>query len=276
MRIKESNGMNTSTQQHPRDTGRRSKLYRFTAVTLRHVDLGETDRIVTIFSEQYGKQRLLAKGVRRPGNRNAGAMEPFTLVHGTAVKGRSLDIVTQVDTVRSFNYLRSTESLIARAGLFADLLDSLTLEDQPHKPVFDLTVASLDLLTEKQSPLRTTLVFEYGLLRELGYRPELRSCLRCGTEVEPVVNGFHFEEGGVLCERCARASGAESISVPALKILRLLDAGAVRRIFSLTIPHDVLLEVDALLAGYIRSISGRESTARQVIHELGLEYDANA
>lgn len=265
-----------ATHRTTQESGRRSKIYRFTAVTLRHVDLGETDRIVTVFSEQYGKQRLLAKGIRRPGNRNAGAMEPFTLVHGTAAKGRSLDIVTQVDTIRSFNHLRQTEPLIARAGLFAELLDSMTLEDQPHKEIFDLFVAALDLLTEKQSPLRTTLIFEYGLLTELGYRPELRSCLRCGNALEPVENGFHFEEGGVLCERCARASGAESISVPALKVLRLLDSGEVRRLLGLSIPDEVVREVDAILAGYFRSITGRESTARRVIHELGLEFDTSA
>ncbi|MFW6073956.1 MAG: DNA repair protein RecO [Chloroflexota bacterium] len=252
----------------------RSQIYRFTAVTLKHMELGETDRIVTVFTEEYGKHGLLARGIRRPGNRNAGAMEPFNVIRGTAVRGRTLNIMTQVETVKSFRELRHSEPLIATAGLFADLVDSLTLEEQPQKEIFDLLVASLDLLAEGESPARITLIFEYGLLRELGYRPELHTCLRCGAELEAVENGFDFQEGGVVCANCRRITGAEVVSVSALKLLRLLDDGAVRRVLSLSMSPEVILEVDSLLDGYIRSISGQESSARRVIRELGLEFDA--
>jgi DNA repair protein RecO (recombination protein O) len=81
-------------------------LYRDQGVVLRTIKLGETDRIVTIFTQGHGKIRAVAKGVRKPGSRFGARLEPTSHVALQCYKGRELDIVTQTETIESNRALR--------------------------------------------------------------------------------------------------------------------------------------------------------------------------
>src|ERR1044072_6260659 len=97
-------------------------LYRDTGVVLRVQKLGEADRIVTILTRRHGKFRAVAKGVRRTRSRWGARLEPFNHVDVQCYTGRSLDVITQAQTVDAFgagivgDYARSTAAL---AGLEA-------------------------------------------------------------------------------------------------------------------------------------------------------------
>ncbi|HEY0807443.1 MAG TPA: DNA repair protein RecO, partial [Pseudonocardiaceae bacterium] len=78
------------------------KLYRDTGVVLRVHKLGEADRIVTLITQRHGKVRAVAKGVRRTRSRFGARLEPFGHVDVQFYTGRSLDIVTQVETLDAF------------------------------------------------------------------------------------------------------------------------------------------------------------------------------
>jgi DNA repair protein RecO (recombination protein O) len=77
-------------------------LYRDTGVVLRVQKLGEADRIVTLLTRRRGKVRTVAKGVRRTRSRWGARLEPFNHVDVQCYTGRSLDVVTQAQTVDAF------------------------------------------------------------------------------------------------------------------------------------------------------------------------------
>src|SRR3954470_572871 len=77
-------------------------LYRDTGVVLRVQKLGEADRIVTILTRRYGKVRAVAKGVRRTRSRWGARLEPFNHVDVQCYTGRSLDVITQAQTLDAF------------------------------------------------------------------------------------------------------------------------------------------------------------------------------
>lgn len=250
---------------------RRSRLYRVRGIVLRRRDLGEADRIMTILTAEQGKRRVVAKGTRRPSSKLAGHLEPFCATRLLMARARNLDIISQAETIEHFARLRHSEAAIATAGYFAELIDALLPEDQQHEAVYELTFASLRLLDEGRSPRLVTHVFEMGLLRQLGYRPELARCLSCEADIQPEPNGFAFD-GGVLCPRCLRVRpDASSLSVNALKLMRSIDRGEIERLFSLRVPADTWAEVGDVLARYIARVTGRESSARRVMDSLGLE-----
>jgi DNA repair protein RecO (recombination protein O) len=253
------------------DGERRARLVRSRAIVLRRRDLGETDRILTVLSDRRGLIRLVAKGVRRPGSRLAGHLEPFSVSNVLIAKTRGLDIVTQAETVDAFGTLRVTEASIATAGYFAELVDLLLPEEQPHEGVFDLMRASLNLLDEGSDRKMVSFVFEMGLLRSLGYRPRLDPCLICGMMLTPARNGFSVE-GGVVCANCLQ-SRAECypLSVNALKLLRMIDRGEIERVLHLRVSAEVVREISDVLNAYVSRISGREPAALRVIRELQLE-----
>src|ERR1041384_6759165 len=83
-------------------TGFRTKLYRDDAVVLRVQKLGESDRIVTLFTRHRGRVRAVAKGVRRTTSRFGGRLEPFGHIDVQLMEGRSLDVVSQVEGIELY------------------------------------------------------------------------------------------------------------------------------------------------------------------------------
>jgi DNA repair protein RecO (recombination protein O) len=250
---------------------RRARLYRVRAIVLRRRDTGEADRIVTLFTAEHGKRRVVAKGTRRPGSRLAGHLEPFCAASLLVARTRTLDIVSQADTIEAFAAVRQTELGIATAGYLCELVDALLPEDQPQEQVYELLFAALRLLADGRNARLVRHVFEMGLLRQLGYRPELYVCVVCGVALEQEANGF-IPEGGVVCPRCLRLRpDAADLSVDALKLLRAIDRGGIDLLLRLRIPTRIWDEVDVALARYLERITGRESHAMRVLGQLRLE-----
>jgi DNA repair protein RecO (recombination protein O) len=263
----------TTGHQPATQDDRRARLYRVQAIVLRRRNLGEADRILTLFTREAGKLRCVARAARRPGSKIAGHTEPYMLANLLIARTRGLHIVSQAEGVRSFAQLRESEPAIASAGLMAERLDRLTGEDQAQPAIFELFESALDLLDRGESPERVQIIFDVGLLREAGFRPNLESCMQCGAVLEPEPNGFRFDSGGVVCPRCMAAGGElRPISVGALKVLRLIDRGEIGRFLALRAPEHVLRETQALLSDYVAWITGRDSPASRVIRDLRLEY----
>lgn len=250
---------------------RRTRLYNSRGIILRRRDLGEADRIVTIYTNEFGKRPFVARGSRKTTSRIAGQLEPFSLVQIFVARTRGLHIISQVEAVEIYQSMRVNEVAITVAGMFAELVDWMTPEDQPISGVFDLLQASLTLLDRGRDSGLVTIAFQLGLLRHLGYRPELYRCGVCGNELQPGENGFSLETG-VVCLNCrSNAPSVLPISLDALKLLRAIDRGQLSGLLDLKINPAVLSESDSILAAYIQRITGKESRARQVFRDLRLQ-----
>src|ERR687883_716038 len=93
----------------------RQRLYRTPAVVLKRTDLGEADRIVTLFTRDHGKIRAVAKGVRRTTSRSAGHLEPFILTDLSLAVGKELDVISQAETRNAFREVREDLILTTHA-----------------------------------------------------------------------------------------------------------------------------------------------------------------
>jgi DNA repair protein RecO (recombination protein O) len=275
MRRRQEKGWPQIDEQQPaigdQPADRRARLYRARGIVLRRRDIGETDRVVTVFTAEHGRKRFVAKGSRRPGSKLAGHLEPYSATRLLIARARTLDIVSQAELIEPFAPLRGSEQGIATAAYLAELVDTLLPEDQEQEAVYELLFAGLRLLAEGRDALLVTHVFEMGLLRLLGYRPELHDCIVCRTPLEQEVNGFS-PDGGVVCRRCQRARPeAMPISVNGLKLLRAIDRGEIERLFKLRVQRETWDEVGDALNRYIVRVTGQESRSRRVLLELRLE-----
>jgi DNA repair protein RecO (recombination protein O) len=262
---------NPTTTASEHDVERRARLYRARGIVLRRQDLGEADRILTLFTAEHGKRRVVAKGTRRVSSRIAGHLEPFTAVRVLIARTRGLDIVSQVETIAAFSDLRAHEAAIASAGYFAELVDTFLPDDQANDVAWELLFGALNLLDQRHDARLVTLIFEMGLLRAVGYRPQLDPCIACGEVLRPLRNGFS-PEGGVVCDNCLPGRpDALPLGVNALKLLRAIDRGEIERLFAMRVPTDVWGELNPGLHAYITRVAGRESRALRVMLELRLE-----
>ncbi len=235
---------------------------------LRRRDLGEADRILIIFTDRVGKLSVVAKGVRRTKSRLAGHLEPFCRSSLLIAKGRNLDIVTQASLIEPFRNIHQNENLIAYAGYFADLLDLFSVEGQENHRAYELLLGTLDRLNTGTDPFVASLIFEFRLLALMGFKPELYKCIECGRQLMPEINGFSLA-GGVLCPDCrSNQPLTETISINALKFLRLVDQGDVEKVLHLRLSTELHAELDRTMRGYVSFVLEREPRSLTVLRTI--------
>jgi DNA repair protein RecO (recombination protein O) len=235
----------------------RQRLYRTPAVVLKRMDLGEADRIVTLFSRDEGKIRAVAKGARRTTSRSAGHLEPFTLTDVLFAVGRELDVISQADTLEAFRTIREDLQLTTHAYYLAELVDLLTEDHLENRAVFDVLVDGLHHLAANSADVKLVLVaFHLELLDALGYRPELRECVSCRAQIEPDRNHFSALLGGVLCPPCGhKEATARDLGTSALKLLRFVQLTRGEK--AVNAPPHVTREAEALLRDYAEHLVER-------------------
>ena len=231
---------------------RRKRLYRVSAIVLKRHDQGEADRLLTVFTRDRGKLTLLAKGVRKPASRKAGHIEPFTHVDLLAAKGKSLDLVTQAETIHAHRRLREDLVRSSWAYYVAELADVFTQDDDPNDLLFDLLLETLGRLDGDGEPALAVRYYELHLLALAGYQPQLFRCVQCSELLQPEVNFLSLERGGALCPQHG-ANRPETIALPVnvLKVLRFLQTRAWAEVSPLQISPATMGQVEALLKRYI-------------------------
>jgi DNA repair protein RecO (recombination protein O) len=196
-------------------------LYRDEGVVLRTQKLGEADRIVTLLTHRHGRIRAVAKGVRRTTSRFGARLEPFSHVDVQLAEGRSLDVVTQAETLAPYAGSLVADYARYTAGTaMLETADRMTAEEkQPAVQQYLLLVGGLRVLVGgARDP---GLVLDAFLLRSLavaGYAPSFELCARCGMPGPH--RFFAIAAGGAVCAGCRPAGSAS----PAADTLALLGA----------------------------------------------------
>jgi DNA repair protein RecO (recombination protein O) len=207
---------------HPGDLPfQRQRTIRVEAIVLRHMDWGEADRLIWLFTKEYGKLRAVAKGVRKARSRKAGHLEPFTRVSLLLARTKDIPLITQVETLDAFLPIHD-DLLRVTGGLYLlELLDRFTYEEGANLPIYRLlndSLARLSLAIDQDLVAR---YYEVRLLDYLGFRPQLFTCAQCGEEIKPENQYFSAQRGGMLCPNCGpTVNGSRPISLQALKYLR--------------------------------------------------------
>ena len=196
-------------------------LYRDEGVVLRAQKLGEADRIVTLLTREHGRVRAVAKGVRRTTSRIGARLEPFGHVDVQFYTGRTLDGVTQVETIASYganlvhDYARYTTG-----QAMLETAERMTPEEgEPAVQQYLLLVGGLRALVNAEHD--SSLVLDSYLVRSLavaGVAPSFDACARCGTPGPHA--SFSISSGGSLCA----ADRLPGSATPARDTLELLGA----------------------------------------------------
>jgi DNA repair protein RecO (recombination protein O) len=212
---------------------------------------------------------VVAKGVRRTSSRLSGHVQRFTQARLLIAKGRNLDIITQSEPVKFFRTLTDDLTLFAHASYAAELLDRLTEDHSENFPAYQLLSETFEALNAGADPAVTIRAYELHILSYMGYRPQLQECVRCAAVLQPIVNYFSPEMGGVLCYNCGQLERRSvELSVDALKVLRYLQ----RTIFGtgpkLRLSDQLRRELEQVMSSYTRYLLERDLKSAVFIHTL--------
>lgn len=237
----------------------RERTYRTEAIVLRRKDFGEADRVLTLFTPDRGKIRVVGKGIRKPRSRKAGHLELFTCSKLLLAKGRDLDVVTQAETVEAHRPLREDLLRGAYAAYAVELLDKFTPDEQENQELYELLRAALLWLGDAPDLALTARYYELHLLSLAGYQPELRQCVIGGEKIVAEDQFFSASEGGAVCAKCGELRPeVVPISMPALKHLRYFQATPYATAIVLKVRPAIHSEIERVLLRYITHILERQ------------------
>ena len=233
------------------------------ALVLRTTDWSETSRIATLWTREFGKVRVLAKGGRRLRSNFDSALDLLTLCSIVFLRksSGSLDLLTEAQVVQRFPRLSTDLPALYAAYYVAELLSDWTEDYDPHPSLFDEALETLRALGTAGVATGPRLArFELVLLQELGYSPVLEACAVCGKPDGIPGAGpslaFSAAAGGVLCAACQpRQRDRRPLSLAAWQALRALgESGeAWRREWG----PAVRAELRQVLGQYVTYLLGR-------------------
>jgi len=148
-----------------------SRLFTITGIIIKRSNYRDADRWLTVFSEERGKVKLLAKGIRKLNSKRSGQLELFNLVKLQVAEGRGANVAAEVELINSFPKFRHNLALVSSVYQLAEVIDALTPEESPRENVYGLLLAFIKH-AEVDDPiiLKSHLTrFEKELLVRLGF-----------------------------------------------------------------------------------------------------------
>lgn len=247
------------------------------AVVIRSFNYGESDRIVTFLTKDFGKLKGIAKGARRSRKRFQNALELFSHVRlGFFEKGgAALVRVDRCDILQSFKGIREDLKKICYGTYFLELIGEMAPEREAHPEAYDLLVFSLSSL--ETAPPREELlrIFETRALSIFGLRPSLHRCEGCKKTWQELRDRpslfFSIEKGTLLCDRCHGTIGLELVplSLGTARLIEQISRTELSKIERLRFTPQALLESRTLLAKFITHQLGKELRSLKVLKEMG-------
>ena len=146
-------------------------LYNIEAVNIKSRNTGEADKIITLFSKGKGKIQAVAKGARRPTSKFGGRLEVFCYNHLQLATARSLDIISQCETIESFYKIRENKEKLNAGFYIIKLVDIITEDRQRNDELFDLLLDALNVLQSSADPDILSRCFEAKLCEIEGFLP---------------------------------------------------------------------------------------------------------
>jgi len=246
--------------------------YKTNGFVLRSLNYGESDLIVTFYSNDFGKLKGIAKGAKRSKKRFANVFEPFSLTNIIfTLKSRDmLAFIESCEIIEHYDAVRCDLDKTLTASYFIDLTDHFSPEGKKNEYIFDLLQTFLKLLGKEKPTDTLVRFFEMRLLKLAGFEPVLDRCIICKI---PVTNCcayyFHAEEGGIKCAGCAKPQRfAQPVSAGALRTLLLGKDMDVDRIKSVALSDALARESRNILSGFITHILNREVKSLKIMEQV--------
>lgn len=233
-----------------------SRTYTTTGIILKRRDYQENDRLFCLYTKDFGKIDVVAKGTKKITSKLNGYLEPFYQVKLMIAKGKTFDKLANCNTLNCYMNLRNDSSLLGFAliNYLAEGTDGLISGHMVQTDKYNLLLETLDILenliitdilNKNERLLFIVNVYYVKLLALLGYQPEIMRCVICQRGILLTKNVFDFAKGGLVCEDCRKICLIEDyikVSDELIKILQLVKEKPLAYFIDLTVDSTVLKE----------------------------------
>jgi DNA repair protein RecO (recombination protein O) len=214
------------------------QTYKATGINLKSMPLGEADKILTILTREHGLIRAVAPGARKAKARLGGRCELFVVNELLLSKGRSLDRLSQAESIESYPRLSRDLAKLTVGQYWAEVVLHQTPSHDPNAPLFDLLCQRLAHLVDSEPGPAALIHLIYGVMQFLslaGVAPQVDCCCATGIRVTPEGLGsgrviFSPAAGGIVLPASEGSTAAEyNTEVDSLGNRQFLPSISTRR-----------------------------------------------
>ncbi len=142
------------------------------AIVLKTADLGETDRLLIIYSKEFGKIRVAARGIKKPESKSRYHLELLSYSQLILVEGKNFKIIKNAVLMDQFLSMRKDLEKMKIAFKIVDLIDELIVGEEKDENIWNLFLKTLKELNVGNQVSSIVQDFQDNLLKLLGYDPK--------------------------------------------------------------------------------------------------------
>lgn len=247
------------------DNGNFMPLFKTDAIVIRSFHYGESDKIVTFLTRDFGKIRGIAKGARRSKKRFQNALGLFSHLRLIFFDREGMGLIRAegCDVLNSFPKIRENIRKIFFGNYFLELVNEMAGEREINLEAFDLLLLFLSILEEMEPKEEQLRMFEIRMLSLFGYRPNMRRCDGCKKGLEELKETsnvfFSLPKGALVCERCSKMwDNLIPLSLGTALLIERISQMDLPKIHRLKFTSQALSESRELLPKFITYQLGKE------------------
>lgn len=229
-------------------------------IVVKSIDYKDSDKIVTIFSADFGLIKARVRGVKKAKAKLAFAVQPFALIEFVLVqKGGFYTVINATSIDQFFDITNDFDNYIFMLGSL-EVCEKTVKENDPQKDLFLLLLNSLNLVCYGGvNSMNIFIKFMIESLKLLGFHLELSSCACCGENLSNKIFPFSYDYNGMLCPKCSNKNEYLELTMGEFAVLNKIDSESVEGLSNLKfLSRNDLVSVIGLLVKIFRIMTDEE------------------
>ena len=242
-------------------------LQKCEGIVIRTTDYGETNKIVTLYTREWGKVAVMARGAKKTNSRLSSITQLFTHGYFLVQRGSGLGSLQQGEINTSMRSIGEDIFLTAYASYIVELTDKCTEEKKPNPFHFELLYQTLNYMNEGYDPNILMNIYEMKMLNVMGLYPILNQCSVCGSTDGHF--SFSIREGGFICHRCLDKDPYHfKISPASVNLLRLFYYFDLSRLGTISVKDETKEELKKVITAYYEEYSGLHLKTKKFLNSM--------
>lgn len=230
-------------------------LQKCEGIVIRTTDYGESNKVVTLYTREWGKVGVMARGAKKPNSRLSAITQLLTHGYFLVQRGTGLGSLQQGEIISSLRAIRGDIFLTAYASYIVELTEKSTEDNKANPFLFELLYQTLNYLNEGYDQDVLLYIFELKMLTVLGLHPILNQCSVCGHTDGHF--SFSIREGGLICHRCLDTDPYHmKLSPSVVRLLRLFYYFDLSRLGTISVKEETKAELKKVISAYYDEYSG--------------------
>ncbi|GIN85450.1 DNA repair protein RecO [Heyndrickxia sporothermodurans] len=242
-------------------------LQKCEGIVIRTSDYGESNKIVTLYTREFGKLGVMARGAKKTNSRLSAVSQIFTYGYFLVQTGTGLGTLQQGEMISSMRLIREDIFKTGYASYIVELLDKGTDEKIRNPFLFELLNQTLNYINDDNDIDIITNIFEMKMLNVIGLYPVLNECAICGSKDGRFA--FSMRENGLICHRCYEKDKYHlPTSQAAIKLLRLFYYFDLSRLGTISVKDDTKKELRKIISMYYDEYSGLHLKSKKFLDQI--------